>query len=72
MNINMGFNKRYLNKEKIISVYNQGLPSLINFILNTDCLIFEDDFSEEISDMVLNYDFPILEEKINDLIDESK
>ena len=68
----MGFNKRYLNKEKIISVYNQGLPSLINFIENTDCLIFEDDFSEEISDMVLNYDFPILQEKINELIDESK
>jgi len=68
----MGFNKRYLNKEKIINVYNQGLPNLIRFIENTDCLIFEDEFSEEISDMVLNYDFPILEEKINELIDESK
>jgi len=68
----MGFNKRYLNKERIINVYNQGLPNLINFITNTDCLIFEDDFSEEISDIVLNYDFPILEEKINELIDESK
>lgn len=68
----MGFNKRYLNKEKIINVYNQGLPNLIQFIENTDCLIFEDEFSEEISDMVLNYDFPILEEKINELIDESK
>lgn len=69
----MGFNKRYLNKENIINVYNsQGLPNLINFIVNNDCLIFEDDFSEEISDIVLNYDFPILEEKINELIDESK
>jgi len=68
----MGFNKRYLNKESIINVYNQGLPNLIRFIENTDCLIFEDEFSEEISDMVLNYDFPILEEKINELIDESK
>ena len=68
----MGFNKRYLNKESIINVYNQGLPNLIRFIENTDYLIFEDEFSEEISDMVLNYDFPILEEKINELIDESK
>ncbi len=68
----MGFNKRYLNKESIINVYNQGLPNLIRFIENTDCLIFEDEFSEEISDMVLNYDFPILQEKINELIDESK
>ena len=28
----MGFSKRYLNKEKIINVYNQGLPKLIQFI----------------------------------------
>jgi hypothetical protein len=69
----MGFNKRYLSKEKILSVYQtQGLPKLILFIENTDCLIFEDDFSEEISDIVLNYDFPILQEKISELIDESK
>jgi len=59
----MGFNKRYLNKEKIINVYNQGLPNLIRFIENTDCLIFEDEFSEEISDIVLNYDFQYYKKK---------
>jgi hypothetical protein len=68
----MGYNKRYLSKEKILNVYQKGLPSLIQFIENTDCLVFEDDFSEEISDIVLNYDFPILQEKINELIDEPK
>jgi hypothetical protein len=68
----MGSNKSYLSKEKILNVYQKGLPSLIQFIENTDCLIFEDEFSEEVSDMVLNYDFPILQEKINELIDESK
>jgi len=68
----MGFNKRYLNKENIINVYNEGLPKLVQFIINTDCLIFEDKFSEKISDIVLNYDFPILQEKIDELIDESK
>ncbi len=68
----MGDNKRTLSKENILNVYQKGLPKLIQFIENTDCLIFEDEFSEEISDMVLNYDFPILEEKINELIDESK
>ena len=68
----MGDNKRTLSKEKILNVYRKGLPSLVQFIENTDCLIFEDEFSEEISDMVLNYDFPILQEKINELIDESK
>lgn len=68
----MGDNKRTLSKEKILNVYQKGLPNLIRFIENTDCLVFEDDFSEEISDIVLNYDFPILQEKINELLDESK
>ena len=45
----MGFNKRFLSREKIMTVYTQGLPKLVQFIENTDCLIFEDDFSEEIS-----------------------
>jgi hypothetical protein len=68
----MGDNKRTLSKEKILNVYQKGLPNLIRFIENTDCLVFEDDFSEEMSDIVLNYDFPILQEKINELLDESK
>jgi hypothetical protein len=69
----MGFNKRFLSREKIMTVYSQGLPKLVQFIENTDCLIFEDDFSEEISDIILNYDYPIMGEKINELIqDESK
>lgn len=56
-----------------MTVYSQGLPTLVKFIENTDCLIFEDDFSEEISDIILNYDYPIMGEKINELIqDESK
>ena len=53
----MGFNKRFLSREKIMTVYSQGLPKLVQFIENTDCLIFEDDFSEEISDIILNYDY---------------
>ena len=68
----MGDNKCTLSKEKILNVYQKGLPNLIRFIENTDCLVFEDDFSEEMSDIVLNYDFPILQEKINELLDESK
>jgi hypothetical protein len=65
----MGFNKRYLSKEKILTVYqNQGLKKLISFIENTDCLIIEDDFSEDVSDIVLNYEYLIIEEKISELI----
>jgi hypothetical protein len=64
----MGFKKRYLNKEKILNVYNQGLPKLISLIENNECLIFEDDFSEEVSDIILNYDYSI-QEKLAVLID---
>jgi hypothetical protein len=65
----MGFNKRYLSKEKILTVYqSQGLKKLISFIENTDCLIIEDEFSEDVSDIVLNYEYLIIEEKISELI----
>ncbi len=66
--VNMGFKKRYLNREKILNVYNQGLPKLISLIENNECLIFEDDFSEEVSDIILNYDYSI-QEKLAVLID---
>ena len=66
--INMGFKKRYLNREKILNVYNQGLPKLISLIENNECLIFEVDFSEEVSDIILNYDYSI-QEKLAVLID---
>ena len=65
----MGFNKYYLSKEKILTVYqNHGLKKLISFIENTDCLIIEDDFSEDVSDIVLNYDYMVIDEKITELI----
>ena len=65
----MGFNKRYLSKEKILTVYqSHGLKKLISFIENTDCLIIEDEFSEDVSDIVLNYEYLIIEEKISELI----
>jgi uncharacterized protein YutD len=62
--------KKQLNKENIIEVYNQGLPKLINLIESQDELIFEDDFSEEVSDIVLNYDYMIIDKKISKLIYE--
>ena len=65
----MGFNKRYLSKEKILTVYqNQGLKKLISFIENTDCLIIEDEFSEDVSEIVLNYYYMIIDEKISELL----
>lgn len=67
----MGFHKRYLNKEKILTVYKQGLPNLISLIVDTECLIFEDDFSEEVSDIVLNDDYLIIHEKMSELVSEN-
>ena len=62
--------KKQLNKENIIKTYNQGLPKLINLIESQEELIFEDDFSEEVSDIVLNYDYMIIDKKISKLIYE--
>lgn len=68
----MGFNKRYIDKETIIRLYkNQGLSKLIYFIENTDCLIIEDDFAEEISDIILN-DYIDMKQKISELINDDK
>lgn len=67
----MGFHKRYLNKEKILNVYKQGLPNLISFIVDTECLIFEDDFSEEVSDIILNDDYLLIHEKMSELVSEN-
>lgn len=67
----MGFHKRYLNREKILNVYKKGLPDLISLIIDTECLIFEDDFSEEISDIVLNDDYMIINDKILELVSKN-
>lgn len=68
----MGFNKRYIDKETIIRLYkNQGLLKLVSFIENTDCLIIEDDFAEEVSDIILN-DYIDMNQKISELINDDK
>lgn len=66
-----GFHKRYLNKEKILTVYKQGLPNLISFIIDTECLIFEDDFSEEVSDIILNDDYLVINDKMLELVSKN-
>lgn len=61
-----------MNREKILKVYNQGLANLIKYIENQECLVFEDDFSEKVSDIVLNYDYMIIDQKITKLLNEPK
>jgi uncharacterized protein YutD len=64
-------NKKELNKENIINIYNQGLSKLIYLVENQDILVFEEDkFSEDVSDIILNYDYMIIDKKISQLIYE--
>jgi len=49
----MGFNKRYINEEKIRQVLKEeGLQYLIDFITKPDALIIEDEFSEKVCDII--------------------
>jgi hypothetical protein len=66
----MGFNKRYINKEGIIMKYREGLESLVRYISMSDCLIIEDEFSEQVVDIVMNDDGYIAVEKIQKMITE--
>ena len=66
----MGFNKRYINKEGIIIKYKEGLESLVRYISMPDCLVIEDEFSEQVVDIVMNDDGQIANEKIEKMISE--
>ena len=66
----MGFNKRYINKEGIIMKYKEGLESLVRYISMPDCLVIEDEFSEQIVVIVMNDDGQIANEKIEKMIAE--
>lgn len=66
----MGFNKRYINKEGIIMKYKEGLESLVRYISMPDCLVIEDEFSEQVVDIVMNDDGQIANEKIEKMISE--
>jgi hypothetical protein len=64
----MEFNKNYINKESIITKYKEGLESLVRYISMSDCLVIEDDFSENVIDIVLNDDGQLASEKIEKMI----
>ena len=66
----MGFNKRYINKEGIIMKYKEVLESLVRYISMPDCLVIEDEFSEQVVDIVMNDDGQIANEKIEKMIAE--
>jgi hypothetical protein len=56
----MGFNKRYINKESLISARNKGLDSLINLVKKPDCLIIDDEFSDRVCQIILNTEYMYL------------
>ncbi len=49
----MGFNKRYINKNNLLSACSNGLEYLINYITKPDALIIESDgISKQVCDIV--------------------
>jgi len=50
--------------------YKEGLESLVRYISMSDCLIIEDEFSEQVVDIVMNDDGYIAGEKIEKMIAE--
>ena len=66
----MAFDKRYINKESIITKYREGLESLVRYISMPDHIVIEDDFSEAVVDIVMNDDGYIASQKINKLLAE--
>jgi len=71
----MSFHKRWLNKDKIISVYeDRGLMGLEKYIGGADALISEDALSSEIVDVLLSEKLNLPEKwnKIAELILKEK
>jgi len=51
----MGFTKRHIDKDKIMSILKEsGLQTLITVIRKPDALYIEDDFSEKVCDIIRN------------------
>ncbi len=49
----MGFNKRYINKNNLVSACSNGLDYLINYVTKPDALIIESDgISKQVCDIV--------------------
>jgi hypothetical protein len=48
----MGFNKRYINRENVLAQYRQGIDRLRKYISSPDCLIIADVLSEMVADAV--------------------
>jgi hypothetical protein len=49
----MGFNKRYINKNNLLSACSNGLDYLVNYITKPDALIIESDgISKQVCDIV--------------------
>jgi hypothetical protein len=64
----MEINTNYINKQSIITKYKEGLESLIRYIVMSDCIVIEDDFSEYVVDVVMNDDGQVAHEKIEKIL----
>lgn len=53
----MGFNKRFITKDSLISVYEEyGYDGLVNYIKKPDAIIIRDEFSSKIVELIKEKD----------------
>jgi len=61
----MGFDKRYLDTDSVLRVYNRdGIEGVLEYYSNPDALIFMDDFSSILNDCLYNGFLDLAEKKI--------
>ena len=65
----MGFNKRYVNEEIIRTILrDDGLESLIEFIIKPDALIIEDEFSTKVCQIITETEKIYILEKLLEIL----
>lgn len=69
----MGFNKRYISKESLLSVYrNNGIDGVKTHLRSADALFYSDSFSGQIVDMYNEIGFEIKIDPWRDIETEIK
>ena len=61
----MGFTKRHINKDKIMTILKEsGLQTLITVVRKPDALYVEDEFSEKVCDIIKNTEDSLISVKL--------
>jgi len=64
----MGFNKRFIDQQILLSYKKSGLSYLIRTVKSADCIITEDDFSQKVCHIIMeNSDKKLIKKKLQDI-----